>query len=251
MDSFTLKMIAIIAMLIDHIGAIFIPEGDPKYQMLYLAFRSIGRLAFPIFCFLIVEGFYHTRDVKKYLTRLGIFALISEIPFDLAFYHYHFHTDVTTDLGNFISGTSLKFISNIFSSQNVFITLFLGLLMIYVMDNVDKKYEGKIFELNLYNALITLGFCAIAILFRSDYSFLGILLIAAFYLFRGSKSLCGFSIFLILGFLTGNFFFGIFATLAIIFIIFYNGKKGKDAKYLFYIFYPAHLFLLYLINLFL
>lgn len=251
MDSFTLKMIAIIAMLIDHIGAIFIPESDPKYQVLYIVFRCIGRLAFPIFCFLIVEGFYHTRNVKKYLTRLGIFALISEIPFDLAFYQYHFHTDVTVDLGNFISGNSMKFIFRLLSNQNVFITLFLGLLMIYVMDHVDKKYEGKIFQLNLYNALITLGFCAIAILFSSDYSFRGILLIAAFYLFRGSNSLCGFSIFLILGFLTGDFVFGLCATLAIIFIIFYNSKKGKDAKYFFYIFYPAHLFLLYLITLFL
>lgn len=251
MSSFTLKMIAIISMLIDHIGVIFIPNDDPKYQMLYLIFRCIGRLAFPIFCFLIVEGFYHTRDVKRYLTRLGIFALISEIPFDLAFYHYNFHTDVITDLSHYINGDNLRLVIRLFNNQNVFITLFLGLLTIYIMDTVDKKLERKIFELNFYNALITLVSCAVAVLVRSDYSCLGVLLITAFYLFRGSKSLCGISIFLILGFLTGDFLYGVCATLTIIFIMNYNGTKGKDVKYLFYIFYPAHLFLLYLIKLFL
>ena len=84
----TLKIIAIITMLIDHIGATIlwmeiIYNGDQLYGLYYLC-RSIGRISFPIFCFLLVEGFMHTSDVKKYAVRLGIFALVSEIPFDLA-----------------------------------------------------------------------------------------------------------------------------------------------------------------------
>ena len=78
LSTFQLKWIAIITMLIDHIGAVLFP-----YE---LGYRIIGRIAFPIFCFLIVEGFSHTRDVRRYMVRLGIFALISELPYDLAFH---------------------------------------------------------------------------------------------------------------------------------------------------------------------
>ena len=76
-NSFQLKWIAVITMIIDHTGAVLFPDD--------MVFRYIGRIAFPIFCFLLVEGFFHTRDVRKYMLRLGLFALISEIPYDLAF----------------------------------------------------------------------------------------------------------------------------------------------------------------------
>lgn len=247
MSTFSLKVIAILAMLIDHIGAIFIPQDTP----LYLICRSIGRLAFPIFCFLIVEGFYHTRDVKKYIKRLGIFALISEIPFDLAFYHYHFQASLITDLSNALSGENYSIINRLFGYQNVFFTLFFGLILITIMSYLDKKYKNEMLLLNIYNALVTIGFCAIAVLIRSDYSLFGILLIVAFYLFRQSNALCGISILLILGFLQGDLGSGIFALISIFFIRAFNGTKGKDVKYLFYIFYPAHLLVLYLISLFL
>ena len=102
LDSFQLKWIAIITMLIDHVGAIFFPGN--------LVFRYVGRIAFPIFCFQLVEGFFHTRNIEKYMLRLGIFAIISEIPYDLAF------------RGNILD----------FEHQNVFFTLFLGILMLYL-----------------------------------------------------------------------------------------------------------------------
>ena len=77
LDGTTLKIIAMISMVFDHVGDMFFP--DVMWP------RMIGRLAMPIFSFFIAEGFAHTRDKKKYLGRLGLFALISEIPFDLAF----------------------------------------------------------------------------------------------------------------------------------------------------------------------
>ena len=70
-DSFTLKMIAMLSMLADHIGAVLFPEQ--------ILFRVIGRLAFPIFAYTLVEGFFYTHDIKKYMCRIGILALLSEI----------------------------------------------------------------------------------------------------------------------------------------------------------------------------
>ncbi|HHX11665.1 MAG TPA: hypothetical protein GX731_02500 [Clostridiales bacterium] len=219
MSSFGLKLIAIITMLIDHIGAVFITPNTTSY----LIFRSIGRLAFPIFVFLLVEGFHHTRDAKKYLTRLGIFALLSEIPFDLAFY------------GEFHMG-----------HQNIFFTLFLGLLLIMLMKEVEIKFPKNVVVINLINALLVIGFSIVAFLLKTDYNFLGILLITAFYLFRGSKVLLVLSILLIFGTPIGSI--SILATLSMVFIALYNGEKGKSMKYFFYIFYPAHLLILFLIS---
>lgn len=218
MSSFELKIIAIITMLIDHIGAVFLTPNTTSY----LIFRSIGRLAFPIFVFLLVEGFHHTRDAKKYLTRLGIFALISEIPFDLAFY------------GGFYMG-----------HQNIFFTLFLGFLLIMLMKEVEIKLPKNVIVINVINALLVIVFCIIAFYLQTDYNFLGILLITAFYLFRGSKMFLVISILLIFGTPIGSI--SILAALSMVFIALYNGNKGKSMKYFFYFFYPAHLLILFLV----
>ena len=115
--SYQLKWIAIVTMVIDHMGAILYPTE--------MAFRYIGRISFPIFCFLLIEGFFHTRNIFKYMARLGAFALISEIPYDLAF-----------------KGKVLEF-----THQNVFFTLFLGVLMMYVLEKggewPQKAVEGN------------------------------------------------------------------------------------------------------------
>lgn len=251
MSTFTLKLIAIITMMIDHIGVVLLE--DPS--VLYTLSRCIGRLAFPIFVFLIVEGFYHTSDVKKYLTRLGVFALISEIPFDLAFYGRFFGSDIMEDMklafsGNDPSYTEI-FLGRLFSYQNVFFTLFLGLSAIYLMSLVEKKYQKRIFVSNVLDALITIAFCAAAVFLHTDYDMRGILLIVAFYLFRGSKILLTIALLIVTGTLFGDqLSIEILATLAMVPIAFYNGKKGKSFKYFFYIFYPAHIFILFLIDRF-
>ncbi len=223
-----LKLIAIITMLIDHIGAAvfemaLIPQsytgGITSAYILYtnidLALRLIGRIAFPIFCFLIVEGFYHTRSVKRYALRLAVFALLSEIPFDLAFHHQVFY----------------------WGYQSVYITLLIGLLVITGM----SYCRGK----KIWQILIPAAGIALAFLLRTDYYGFGVLLIVFFYAFREMKIArilsCALN-FIALGGLEPA------ALISFIPIHFYNGKKGPAInKYVFYAFYPVHLLILYLI----
>lgn len=207
LNSFALKIIAIITMAIDHIGAVFFPET--------IIFRIIGRLSFPIFCFLLVEGFYHTHDVKKYMIRMGIFALISEIPFDLAF-----------------NGT----VTSLFH-QNVFFTLFLGLVVIYILNqpfHVLAKVSGTIFIMVLSEFL------------RTDYSSTGIMMILLFYAFKEQLFLKVLTVSGLNFFLMGGI--QSFGALSMIPISLYNGKQGLKVKYIFYIFYPLHLFIIFILR---
>ena len=131
MSTFALKLIAIITMAIDHVTAVFIPNNTE----VYLVGRLIGRLAFPIFAFLLVEGFFHTSNIKKYLTRLGIFALISELPFDLAFYNSKFARyggNVKTDFPNMFKDPQLfdRVIRRFMDHQNI---LKMRYMLIYLM----------------------------------------------------------------------------------------------------------------------
>lgn len=263
MDTFKLKILAIAAMLIDNIGIIFF--SGTNHYWLYLVCRSIGRLAFPIFAFLITEGFLHTKDIKKYLKRLFIFAVISEIPFDLAFYKYYFKMDVFTEIGSICKDITYSnaVLNRLNEHQNVFFTLFLGLALLVLFDMVEKKFNKNTFiDLLIANSLdaaLTVAFCALAILMHTDYSIAGILIITAFYLFKDSKLLMTISLFLISVSLLSNFagysqnkdilsIISILATFAMVPIAFYNGEKGKDVKYLFYAFYPVHLLCLFMLG---
>lgn len=207
MNSFQLKWIAIISMAIDHTGAVLFPENA--------ALRCIGRIAFPVFCFLLVEGFIHTRDVRRYMGRLALFAFLSEIPFDLAFYGVPFQ----------------------FRYQNVFFTLLGGVALMYFWEKYRAWYIRGVF---------VLFFVWIAGAILSDYGGSGILLILIYYMFREHRKTK-----LILGagwnvlFFQGIQWFGAGASLP---IACYNGKKGPGMKYFFYVFYPAHLLLLYAIK---
>lgn len=206
-SSFYLKLLAVITMLIDHIGAVLLPE--------YILLRCIGRIAFPIYCFLLVEGAVHTSDIRKYQMRLLFFALLSEIPYDLAH-----------------SGTLLRP-----DQQNVFFTLFLGLLGIRVL---EKYNRGFISALTIFFITMSAG------ILQTDYSFGGVCFILAFYIFY-RYNVAKYMSFIVLNF----FFFGgiqNFAILSLIPIAMYNGKRGPKIKYAFYIFYPLHLFLLFLIR---
>ncbi len=217
MSIFTLKLLALITMIIDHVGAVFFPN--------YPILRIIGRLAFPIYCFLLVEGYFHTRDIRKYSLRLLIFALVSEVPFDLAF--------------------NGKLTSN---HQNIFFTLFLGLMAIHLIHTLNKE-----------NLIIAFAGAVLMMFFAeyisSDYGSLGILYIITFYLL---KSVDGMAKLLLMTFLIAvlNFLMsgGLqnYSVLSSVFIIQYDGTQGPKNKFLqygFYIMYPLHLAIIYLIKL--
>lgn len=220
----TLKIMALAIMLIDHVGAVIVqrtmwmPGFDHDFwNSLYMPIRYIGRLAFPIFCFLLVEGFVHTSDAKKYMRRLLVFAFISEIPFDLA-----------------ITGKvfSLEY-------QNVFWELTWGMGAMFLLQIIEKR------QLNyLVQVVARLGTIAVFALsaehMNFDYGMYGIISIVALYVFRQNKLMQ-----LLIG--AFSFYWEPVAPLAFLIMAFYNGKRGRTLKYIFYAFYPAHLLILYMI----
>ena len=121
-SGYWLKVIAVVSMLIDHTSAVILEQISGLENPAFLM-RIIGRLAFPIYCFLLVEGFYHTRSRAKYAGRLFLFALISEVPFDLAF--------------------SRRMCD--FSSSNVFFTLLFGLLVIWGVEGIKQKFVADVY----------------------------------------------------------------------------------------------------------
>lgn len=224
MNSFVLKIIACICMLCDHVGdAIF-------GRLTFLNY--IGRFSFIIFAFQIVQGYVHTRNIKKYITRLSFFALISQLPYML-FYYNVFNT----------------------FAINVIFTLLFGLFTILIYDK--------------YNKFVGISSCflfgVIAEVCKFDYGFFGVFIIFIFYALRNKKVIMSFIFILstIFKYFLSILKYGIpssyiflgnpyslcmyFTCLSIIPILLYNGKKGKDAKYLFYIFYPVHLLILALL----
>lgn len=222
LDANTLKIIAVITMLIDHIGASVVwayvctLQGDAKdtWYVIYNIMRFIGRIAFPIYCFFIVEGLEHTRSVKKYIIRLAVFALISEIPFDYAF----------------MGGMTLTY-------QNVFFTLMIGLLCIWCL----KEIEARVLEhgLQMVIKVVVIFLMAVAAeVLKTDYSGFGVVMIALLYLLRKDrKRQC----------ITGaiGFSWEVTAIFSFVMLYFYNGQKGRKMnKYLFYAFYPVHLAIL-------
>ena len=229
MNNFTLKIIAIVTMLIDHTAAVLLTQTE-----YYLLLRTIGRFAFPIFIFLITEGFNKTRDLKKMLVRLGIFALISEIPFDLAFYHGKI------DWKYF----DLVFLKRpeLWQHQNIFFTLLFGGLGYLIYTKLKEKQGVGALMFPVILAIL-------AEWWRFDYGMFGVLMV--FFASIVYPSIKGRAGVIAIGNLL---FFGagsrlqIYALLSIIPILLYNGKRGFNMKYVFYVFYPVHLGILALIN---
>ena len=232
-----LKWIAIVAMLIDHIGVVLL-YGWAKYRHawgagieslnFYYILRSIGRLGFPLFCFLLAEGFVHTRSRWKYLLRLFVFALISELPFDRAFW------SGWVDLGH----------------QNVFFTLSLGLLAAMLWDELT---QGNAPDCPPWRGIAASG-CAIALgaaayYLKTDYDAMGVALILVMVLLRDKPwvrdLVAGGVLAAMIPF--GSHWIELFGVLAFPLFHLYNGQRGRQSKYFFYIFYPAHLLLLALI----
>lgn len=220
LDSTVIKIVAIICMFIDHLAASWIEGGLQYYPMFtipYWVMRFIGRVSFPIFCFFIVEGFFKTRCRWKYALRLLCFALISEVPFDLAMFGTAFY----------------------WGYQNVFFTLFLGLLVIWASDEVIKK---KWYFLIL--PIVAAGMAA-AWFGMTDYDWMGIVAIFILYIL-GKKRIA--AVIVCCVFLTLMNPLEITCALCIPLLLNYNGQRGRGFKYFFYAFYPAHLLILGLLK---
>lgn len=254
MTSFGIKILAIIAMTIDHFRVIIGQRGlltlFPGASLSTTAaicgiMDVIGRMAFPLFAFMIAEGCRKTRDIKKYAGRLAIFAIISEVFFYFA--------------NNYRNSVTFKgFLSNLagLHLENVFFTLTISVLAIYCYQVLKVKYPEKAKFLFLPIVVIAgLATCWI----DSDYSIYGVVLVMALYAAQTKKS----KIIVVLiwsvlvygiGSMMGTAFQWIQirdaleltagACLSCLPIWFYNGKRGRKAKWVFYIYYPAHLFVL-------
>ncbi|MBR2526977.1 MAG: TraX protein [Blautia sp.] len=220
-DGSGLKLLAVFTMIVDHTASILLWDTYitvfrfGKFTIdLYDMMRLIGRISFPLFAFLLVEGFAHTRNVRRYAGNLLLFALLSEIPWNLAH-----------------SGQAMH------GSQNVMFTLFLGLLGLWVIRDHQGSLRAKYV---LLLALLTLS-----ILLRADYGCSGFGFILMLYLLREQRLYQT-----IIGccFLSARWIAG----LAFIPIHLYNGRRGfigsGSLKYVFYLIYPIHLLILYQIR---
>lgn len=220
-----IKIIAVIAMIFDHASVIF-TAGTPIWP------RLIGRLAFPIFAFLLAEGIRHTKSRFRYLLRMLAFAFLSEIPFDWVLHGNPFD----------------------FSNQNVYFTLFLGLCSAMILDILLERRLGV---LGIFSTVL---FASAAMLLKSDYGFMGVVVITLIFMFSQTKNntkytgialSCAMTCFsvsypLSIGFIPQQ----IFASAAVLPVALYNGKRGfKINKYVFYLIYPLHLLLLMLIKM--
>lgn len=227
MSSFALHIIAMIFMLCDHMWATIL-----DYEWL----TCIGRIAFPIFAFLITEGYIHTSNINKYIKRMVIFAIITEIPFNLmvsASPIYPFHQNV---LWTFvISLLTLKYL-NFDNTKNIFKSILIIILAIIIA---------------------TITMC--------DYFGAGVMMVVGFYIFRKSKLLQLLMMIYVNMILIQGYSYPIdiagytyyfpqqgFAILSLIFIWLYNGKQGYHAKWFkifCYAFYPLHMLILYILTI--
>lgn len=239
-DGFHLKMVAILGMLINHMGDLFQWGHSIQTIPLFTFSEFVGKLTFPIMAYLLVEGFHYTRSKTKYASRLAIFWVISIFPFFL--------------LHNPNYSFSLSDIPN-----NIFFTLLMGLLMLICYEKINNK---------IFRFLIVVIFSFFTVF--SDWNLFGVVLIWAFYKFHNSKGIkitltiyfLFFEIIAIIGTVTSKAsatsLAEIISTFGFLFVGYllsqYNGDRGYSpswVKWGFYIFYPLHLVILEAIKYFL
>ena len=215
-----LKVIAMISMLIDHVGM----EIFPEYKIL----RIIGRLAFPIFAYMIAEGCFHTRNRKKYLLLMSGLGIGCQAVYTIVCHSFYMNILITFSLSVITIFAIDKFRSEKSQKSLFFVALtFLSVIFISVIAPVIFKEKG----------------------FEIDYGFLGIMLPVAVYYSptKWAKFISASAVLLAMTFVSGKIL--CFSLPAIPLLILYNGKRGKrNMKYVFYIFYPAHLALIYTID---
>ena len=197
-----LKWIAVVTMVIDHFAAAVYWLMAEYYYEVYFVMRKIGRIAFPIYCFLLVEGFYHTRSKMKYLRNCFLFAVISEIPFDMAIFGKVVYPQ----------------------GQNVFFTLCIGLCALIVLDRFQERHEIRYV---LFKLIFIVSAAYMGEILDVDYHWKGVLYIIMFYYIRNMQEWVR-NLAVIFAYAEE-----VTAPLAVIPIHFYNGKRGRQMKYLF------------------
>mgnify|MGYP003295418081 CR=1 FL=1 len=251
MTSFALKMIAILAMTLDHAAKILGQEGllrlFPEIPLTIVngslgLMQNIGRMVFPIYAFLIGEGAGKTRSMPRYMGRLALFAILSE-----PIFYYGFHSPGVSPT-DFVGALAR------FRLTNVFFTLLLGAMAIYMYQLCIQKgsRNGIYVWIPVLFAILLIGN-----FIGCDYEIVGILLIVALYLAREkAQKVCVIliwsAIIYVLNPGLGNWeqirlnsvLNGVFSAVSAVGIWLYNGKQGKSAKWLFYGYYPVHLFVL-------
>ena len=244
----TLKLIACITMFIDHATAGIMlpavreglfPDSIPfdTLNIIYKILRGIGRNSFPIFCFLLVEGFIHTKNRLRYALSLLIFGFISEPFFDICFY-------AKEDVFNINIFSVIEQNRDLLSNKcNVYFTLLIGLLVIWAVEKVMdlvRKHSGNIIVAYAFAIAIAGAGIYLAELMRTDYHGYGVFLIFVFYILRNYSPVNLIGAYLSIISLGTEYLalpsFGI--------LYFYNQKRGRSLgrlKYLFYAFYPVHI----------
>lgn len=216
-----LKYIAFLSMLIDHVNnGVVTPLLDGKGTLLFISniFSILGRIAFPIFIFFIVEGFFKTKNRKKYLFNLVLFGVISEVPFDM-------------------------FTSKVFYNpnwNNMMFTLALCLVTVWIIDEVKDRISNKFLWYGV-SLVIVMAFGLLAMQLSLDYDYHAIILAYIFYIFY-DKPVLGAAI----GYV--SIIKELYSFLGFAMTIIYNGKRGKQNKWVNYFFYPVHLLILGIIR---
>ncbi len=236
MSSNVLKIIAIISMTLDHLAWAIFPSFS--VHPLAIIMHILGRIACPIFCFFMVQGYLHTRNFKKYFTRIIVFAILSHIPYVLTSFNY-------IDAYSLIPG-----FYGIFNQTSVLWGFACGLLLIRLYDTNWKSYT---------KVLLSIVICLVS--FPADWSCVAPLTILFMWMNKDSFKNQMIAMFLmVISYVIVYFFaidkvyailqFGV--VLAIPLLYFYSGERGKNAvvnkifKWLFYIYYPLHLLIIYL-----
>ena len=225
LSSNILKIVACISMMLDHIGLIFFPR--------YTIFRILGRIAFPIFTFMIAEGCYYTKNKLKRLLVMSSSALIMQI-------------------GLYIFTGMTYF--------NIFVHFTLSIIVIYLIDFIEEKIKTKQIIFSIVAIICTILLLTYLYWFSETFNYLygnygifAIIMPVTFYLIKKylpkiNHIVCVpvICIFMYIMLLKIKFPYQLYGMMSCIFIILYNGKKGKlNLKYLFYIFYPLHFIILY------
>ena len=222
-----LKLIAIISMLADHVNkALIYPYLVSNHGVLAFisdAFDIIGRIAFPLFCFMLVEGYFKTRNRKNYLLNLLLFGVISEIPFDMF--------------------TTASFFN--MNWNNVMFSLALVLVTVWIIDTLKGKMQKRSKALwYLVSVVIVLVMCIVSMSLSLDYEHHAILIGYFFYLFHDMPVFA-------IPFGYASMFKEPWALLGFGLTLTYNGERGKQHKMLNYWFYPVHMLILGILRLYL